>query len=343
MNRLHNLDYLRGMAAFGIMSYHYLFWTLGVFSSDTFMARVGVYGVSLFYVLSGLTLYHVYYHVMLPSKADLSSFMKKRILRLFPLFWVVTFSTLLLKGYWPGTEKLILNLTGLFGFIHWNDYIASGVWSIGNELVFYSFFPLFIFLSKRFKILFIVFSLLIACIYFYFAFYILDTHEVFSEQRQNYTNPLNQLFLFLGGFLIGLIFQNIKIKRGLNLFLFLCGVGLLVFYPVKGNMIYLVTGWNRLWFTLSCFLICLSFYKLYIQFPRFIHRPLTLLGEASYSVYLLHPIVYSSVVMVLSSMDFHISLSMRLILTVVLALIVSYMIYQYFEKYFIRVGRYSKK
>ena len=68
MNRLYNLDYLRGLVTFGIMIYHYLSWTLGKFTADTFMGRVGIYGVSIFYVLSGLTLYYVYYDKMKPSQ-----------------------------------------------------------------------------------------------------------------------------------------------------------------------------------------------------------------------------------------------------------------------------------
>ncbi|MGZ5244541.1 MAG: acyltransferase family protein, partial [Bacteroidia bacterium] len=61
MKRIHNLDYLRGIAAFGIMAYHYLAWSFGEFSAEDFMGRFGLYGVSIFYCLSGLTLYSVYH------------------------------------------------------------------------------------------------------------------------------------------------------------------------------------------------------------------------------------------------------------------------------------------
>src|SRR5262245_60491552 len=89
-HRLYNLDYLRGLAAFGIMLYHYLTWTLGIFPADTIVGRVGIYGVSTFYVLSGLTLYYVYYGKMKPSAQDTAAFFKKRIFRIFPLLWLVT-------------------------------------------------------------------------------------------------------------------------------------------------------------------------------------------------------------------------------------------------------------
>jgi len=59
-NRLFSNDYLSGMAAFGITIYHFNLWTFGEQTTDTFIERVGIYGVSIFYILSGLTLYCVY-------------------------------------------------------------------------------------------------------------------------------------------------------------------------------------------------------------------------------------------------------------------------------------------
>lgn len=79
-NRLHNLDYLRGLAAFGIMIYHYCSWELGDFSSDTIMERIGIYGVAIFYVLSGLTLFHVYFEKLHFSKESIFSFLKEDFL-----------------------------------------------------------------------------------------------------------------------------------------------------------------------------------------------------------------------------------------------------------------------
>src|SRR6187549_3632015 len=139
MNRLYNLDYLRGLAAFGIMIFHYLSWTLGDPVSDTcgFMGRIGIYGVSIFYVLSGLTLYYVYFDKMAPSKADVIDFIRKRFFRIFPLLWLATIGAIIITGPIPAAWDFFLNITGLFGLLKWDGYIAPGAWSIGNELVFY--------------------------------------------------------------------------------------------------------------------------------------------------------------------------------------------------------------
>lgn len=347
MNRLYNLDYLRGLAAFGIMIYHYLTWSSGIFSADTFIGKLGVYGVSIFYVLSGLTLYHVYYDKMKPTKDDIISFIKKRVFRIFPLLWLVTIVAIIFSGKVPDFYDLFLNLTGLFGFIKWDAYFSAGMWSIGNELVFYTFFPLFVLFTKSSKLLMTLFGLIIFGVYLYFAFIKLTPQKALSEQWRDYINPLNQVFLFLGGFLIGLFFYNIKIKNSIVIALLICGLGLFVFYPVSGNTINLVSGVNRLIFTACCFLICICFYKLTFRFPKFIHKPLTLLGEASYSVYLLHPIVYSLTSIALAVLGkylFHFQFppSVKMIFAVVSTLIISYFVYNYFEKFFVKLGKTSK-
>jgi len=345
MNRLYNLDYLRGLAAFGIMIYHYLGWTLGEFSADTFMGRLGIYGVSIFYVLSGLTLYYVYYEKMRPSKEDIISFFKKRIFRIFPLLWLVTIVTILLSQTLPDFTNLFLNLSGLFGFIRWDKYISTGVWSIGNELVFYVFFPFFILFIKRFKPLIILLVLVIFGLYLYFAFVKLNPDLTLSEQWKDYVNPLNQVFLFLGGFLIGFLLHDTKIKNSIIFFLLFLAFVLFTYYPATGDPINIVTGTNRLIFTASCFLICICFCKLTFKFPKFIHNPLILLGEASYSVYLLHPIVWLLISIaseIFGRYIFYFPVSARLLFSVLSTLIISYYVYQYFEKYFIKLGWTNK-
>lgn len=343
MNRIYNLDYLRGLAALGIMVFHYLSWTLGDFESNTVLGRIGIYGVSIFYILSGLTLYHVYFKRMKPDIGDLKTFYKKRALRIFPLLWLVIIATILLFKLTPEWTDVMLVLTGLFGVLKWDTYIATGAWSIGNELAFYLFFPVFILLLKRTKMGVTIIIALVTLTYLYFAFYVYDTSKTLSVFWSNYVNPLNQLFLFMSGILIGYSFENLSKNQKLYGLVLLTGILLFVFYPAEGNQIHIVSGINRLVFTLACVLICLSLYKLEIKMPTFVHKPLVLLGEASYSVYLIHPIMYAVVGF---SNDFielqgynRFSETYRLLLSFFSTLLVSYFVYQYFEKYFMRLGK----
>lgn len=345
MKRLASLDYLRGLAAFGIMIYHYLSWTLGRFSADTFLGRLGVYGVSIFYVLSGLTLYYVYFNKMQPNLSEVVDFFKKRVLRIFPLLWLVTFAAIAIQGSMPNLGDLALNLTGLFGFVKWDTYYSTGIWSIGNELVFYVFFPFFVLFSKSSKWLMTILSAVIFGLFVYFAFFKLDVNTALSDQWRDYINPLNQVFLFLGGYLMGLFLDKVKVHKVLVYTSLIVGVVIFMFYPVHGDTIHLVTGVNRLIFTLCCLLISFSFFKMDVSLPNFVHKPLTILGEASYSVYLLHPVVYklTGLLFVASAENlFHTPESVRLVTSVILTLVGGYFVYQYFEKYFMRLGRKVK-
>lgn len=338
MKRLVNLDYLRGVCAFGIMIFHYTGW--GSESSSSFMGRVGIYGVSIFYILSGLTLNHVYNEKLNISVEGILNFFKKRIFRIFPLLWLVTILSILLYPERFNWLDLFLNFTGLFGFLRWDHYFAMGGWSIGNELVFYVFFPFFLIMSKFNKI---YFKILIGILFFvnlYFTFIILDVNVRLAEQWRNYVNPLNQVFLFLGGFLIFSGFSKRENNNLLYLFFLLLAILLFVFYPVHGDSINIVTGFNKILFTMICFVICISFYKISFKMPEFLHRPLSLLGEASYSVYLLHPIVLA-VIQILGK-QLGISGIYIIALSILLTLIISYFVYEYFEKHFIRKGNNVK-
>lgn len=337
--RLYNLDYLRGLCAFGIMLYHYLSWTKGDLSATTFMGRLGIYGVGIFYVLSGLMLFYVYYDKMNFKKEDLISFFKKRVFKIFPLLWFVTIYSIILSRKIPNLFDLFLNLSGLFGFVKWTAYFSAGVWSIGNELVFYAFFPFFILFSKKYKWLMGLLSLALLALFLYFTFVGLDAHQDLRSQWAIYINPLNQVLLFLAGFFIGLLFRKVEMKNALTLLLLGVSVALFIFYPTtEADKISIVTGENRLIFSLISIIICLCFFKLRIKLPGIFHNPLKLLGEASYSVYLLHPLVWAFYGGI-SNHLFKMSVPLRFSLCILSTLFISYIVYTYFEKYFIRLGR----
>jgi peptidoglycan/LPS O-acetylase OafA/YrhL len=112
--------------------------------------------------------------------------------------WLITIVAFILNPQ-IGFEKLMLNLSGLFAFIKWDAYIATGAWSIGNEIVFYVFFPFFIIFSKNNKYVFILLCMILFIIYIYFTFYLLKQDTYLVDQWKIYTNPLNQIIFFLGG------------------------------------------------------------------------------------------------------------------------------------------------
>ena len=191
----------------------------------------------------------------------------------------------------------------------------------------------------------IILSLLILGIYLYFTFSILNSQRELALQWRNYINPLNQVLLFLGGFLSGYFLINISIKNSILLIMLFIGFGTFLMYPTNTENIDLVTGVNRIVFTVCCFLICIFFYKLNYKLPNIIHLPLILLGEASYSVYLLHPIVFNIVDILEYKFGRHfypLSRWGKVTVTIVLTLLFSYLVFRYFEKFFMQLGKKVK-
>lgn len=337
--RLPGLDYLRGLAAFGIMTYHYTSWTFGEQPANSFLGRVGIYGVAIFYILSGQTLSYIYSSRLQLVFTDLWGFYKKRFFRIFPLLWLATLLSILISKRVPNSADVFLNLTGLFGLVKWDVYFATGAWSIGNELCFYLIFPLLIFIINKHRISFFSIISLVASFFYYFAFHILNPGIPLAEQWHFYTNPLNHFLFFCGGVTIGNFIQPNALGVNQSIFASLVGLIIFVLLPIHGNAIELVTGPNRLFFTISCFLLCYSFFRS-AHAPALIDKPLVRLGQASYSLYLLHPLVYAIVKAFCSVTNKIVTIpSIYILITsVAVSLVISLFSYQYFESFFIRIS-----
>ncbi|WP_188560794.1 acyltransferase family protein [Hymenobacter frigidus] len=341
--RLPGLDYLRGLAALGIMTYHYCSWTFGEQPANSFLGRVGIYGVAIFYILSGQTLSYIYSSSLHLKIIDLREFYKRRFFRIFPLLWLATLLSIALSKHVPAATDVFLNLTGLFGLVKWDVYFATGAWSIGNELCFYLAFPLLVFLLNKSRIVFFLFALLALVITCYFSFVALKTNATLSDQWHIYTNPLNQFVLFLGGVLMGKFIQSSAVRLVQSALIGAIGFAIFLLLPIQGAAIVLVTGFNRLFFIVSCLLLCYSFFSS-VHASVFIDKPLLLLGQISYSVYLLHPLVYAIIKACFSLIARVIPVPniYTLLTSIIVSLVASYLSYTYFERFFIGISHNSK-
>ncbi|GAB2975347.1 acyltransferase [Mucilaginibacter puniceus] len=329
--RLNSLDYLRGVAAIGIMLFHFFSWTYGEYTSQFMLSRFGLYGVSLFYILSGLTLAHVYTN-KLTSGSETGKFFIKRIARILPLLWLVTIITIFSARQHFSTWEILLNLSGLFGFISPVSYIAGGAWSIGNEMVFYVFFPILIFLYKKNARYLHLAASLVFLMHLYFAFKVLHVNQTIIAQWEIYINPFNQLTFFIAGIYMGLYKDAFNLNKVQLTVLFMVSVCIFIFYPVSGNPINLVIGWPRLILTIDCFILTLLVSKLsaipYITF----HQIFKWFGDVSYSLYLIHPLVWAVTLKIAHRISFlQQSNFFNISLGIILTLISSGFVYKYFE------------
>ncbi len=86
--RIESLDYLRGIMALSVMLFHYYSWAFGSLDASSLLSKLGIYAVSIFYILSGLSLSIVYVNRS-ANKFNCYEFLLKRIFRILPLFIVV--------------------------------------------------------------------------------------------------------------------------------------------------------------------------------------------------------------------------------------------------------------
>ncbi|MDJ1472154.1 acyltransferase family protein [Xanthocytophaga flava] len=328
MGRIYSLDYLRGLAACTVMFGHYYAWYYHEMDSENFLQRLVTYSVCIFYILSGLTLYLVNARTFKLDLESFTAFAIKRVVRIFPLLWLCIALTILYSG-WPHWKIILLNLTGLFGFTQYSGGIAIASWSIGMEMVFYFTFPVF-FLLLYYKqyLLFTLLTALTFAVGYYYAFVLISPDaDIHVQWNKFYIKPLNHLYLFAGGIALGYFKKYFFYPKQtlLNISIALCLVAFAI-YPTEPNQSEQIWGYNRLFFVVLSFALCWCFAVSHWELPNPIHKTLHFLGEKSYSIYLLHPIVFHffKISYLATSLKYGLSIGCTLLL--------SYLVYNMIEK-----------
>ncbi len=341
-SRIETLDWLRGLMALSIMFYHLIYWIFFPLDASNPLGRLGIYGVSIFFILSGLSMAIVYNNYIDSFQKSISFFLR-RIFRIWPLLWIVCILVIapeILKTGNCNWNLLFLNLTTLFGFISPTSYIPTGAWSIGNEMVYYALTPLILFLYNYKKWLGNAFFILCLSLGLLFSFYLLDPNVSLLNPKQwaIYVNPFNNLFLYVMGIAIYYNFKNTNISTNLNLLLLVIAISLFCLLPFKGNQISIITGIGRIVFIILSFIIVLCFYKLNIRLPKTLNKTLETFGIATYGIYLIHPVVYLYANRLLEKI--HLKNDLLLFSTIVIITVLGAIFsYRFFELPLIKIGK----
>lgn len=293
--RIKAVDYLRGCMALAIMLYHFTAWSSGAPDGNTVFGRLGIYGVSIFYILSGMSLYVAYSDTSW-NRREILTFWKRRLLRIAPVYWISCIGVLiLLEGYRNhSAETIIGNFTLTFGFLDYTRYIPTGGWSIGNEICFYLIFPILI-ISTRNMYLFTALCVALLAAYLQYAFVYLSENGTLASQWKTYIHPLNQAFLFAGGIILAKVSvhaRHLALPRSMCLALLAASLSGLFLYGNTPDSISLVTSENRLIFTAFSFAACYACFHLNATGESRIEKMLEHFGDISYSVYMLHAVLF---------------------------------------------------
>lgn len=333
MHRLYSLDYLRGLAASAVLVYHYHLWETPQYvpHAASFLDRLGLYGVSLFYILSGFTLARVYHTADWSKKEIWATFVQRRIFRILPLLIVVTIISAFTFGKEYSLTRWILNITGLFGYFDPGAYMAIGAWSIGNEWVFYGIFPWIMWVRPtRWSL---VLAICWGLAWLIVPFIYLDAAKSLPDQWDDYIQPLYQALFFAGGIILSYLKPlSSALTQG---FLLVTAIALLVFFPVSGGHVALVVQIPKLVLGSACLALVFSVSAIPAIQLKPVHLFFKTLGDWSYGIYLWHPLV----VYWLSKPFIVVPDRLRLIVFFGTVILVSGLSYHLFEKQWVRWGK----
>lgn len=293
-----SIQYLRAIAAILVVIYHYTNTFRELFVPDVFYFQVGAFGVDVFFVISG----YIMYTISIVRPRPPVAFLKDRIVRIVPLYWLLTLVAAFVStenGLSIGLDVSLNDLVKSLLFIpEWNakypHLIAPVIlvgWTLNLEMLFYAIFAVALFFARPVGLVFVLLALAV-----------MGTSRVWLDMGGS---PLLSLYSrtivleFGFGILIGIIFRHARVVRW-------CSA-----HRAQARI-------------LAGFLLSLSVALLFVPLDYFAPRGLhwgaagmmmvaggllleadlarkkvgvfTLLGDASYSVYLVHlmamPVVY---------------------------------------------------
>ncbi len=153
--RIKELDAFRGIAAVAVMIYHYTTRYDACYSSAVtpFGLKYGWLGVPFFFILSGFVITLTIERCKSPKE-----FLAKRILRLYPTYWIciiITLASIYLLGMQEWSRDfdkplidIIMNFTMFHRYLNF-DNIDGAYWSLLPELLFYILMAVLFWIKKH--------------------------------------------------------------------------------------------------------------------------------------------------------------------------------------------------
>jgi exopolysaccharide production protein ExoZ len=321
-----SIQYLRGLASLMVLIEH-ITWKGKQYLDDPLKwFHIGGAGVDIFFIISGFIMCYTT-RGKHGSIGSISSFLKKRVLRIMPLYWLLTIIALIVYILIPerintaGGETEILS--SFFLFPTQGSFLLKNGWTLSYEYYFYIIFSMGLFFQEtvgRYLVSIILLSLVVIGLVFapkgiYHAFL---------------SNPV--LIEFLMGIVLYYCFMKFKsFPRSLSLIIVLAAVAIFVFLNRIGGFFF---GPRIVDYGIPAFMLCMGVVLLEKDIERHKISILQKLGDSSYSLYLLHPFVLSAFVLCLDLLHIKKSKFAAIIVCfmVLVSLFAGYLCYLFVEK-----------
>ncbi|KFL34043.1 MULTISPECIES: acyltransferase [unclassified Sulfurospirillum] len=319
ISRENNFDLIRLILAILVFFAHWNILTAQSFSLIIF--HLSGYAVDMFFIVSGFLIFWSF-----DVDQNKKHFFIKRFFRLFPLYAILIFSQALFFLFFADNNvvqiaKYFFSNILFLNFLNPSvgdmlshlqvDAINGSLWTVKNEVIFYSLVPMIFVLYKKFGTYFLIFLYLLSVMY-------LLVVDYFGNVKLLVQFPA-QLRLFITGILLYIFFDTINRK---NIFIY-SGTSfiLIVLFGENSYFHYLFYP-----IFLGCLVVLLAFFLKTFE----IHV------DFSYSFYILHfPVIQIFLYFKINSGN-----PLFSFMTLFgLVLFLSYISEKYIEKRFIQIGK----
>ena len=271
LNKIEIIQVLRFLAAFSVMMVHLP------------IIGFGIWGVDIFFVISGFIMMYV-------TENNQKNFLIKRIIRIVPLYWILTLGVFSIAIFYP---DLLNNTTANFEHLIKSlffvpfDKNSSGHfpilflgWTLNFEIIFYILFSISLIFSKKNKL---ILSSVFIVLFLLFNSFLSDKYFISAS----YFDFI--FFEFIFGMAAFVIWKKFKNKIPLNLFNHLIFLLFLFLTTFILNYFYAIRSIS---YGVPAFII-LIYFLFFLNDKRF-PKIFVTLGDASYCIYLLHPYIVQS-------------------------------------------------
>ena len=321
---------LRFLAAFMVVCCHSTFYTKERLLSSVEVFHLGANGVPLFFVISGFVIV-LSSRKLINDKDGWRKYAIKRIIRIVPLYWLITTYKVAIMVFSAG---LILHGNNDFANILKSYFFIPtlnsegkirpilGVgWTLNFEMFFYLLFTIALFLRLNG----IIFCGIIMTILTVLSFFKTPAWPVVLNF---YADPIVINFLF-GMISAVLITKNFKIPKSFAISVILIGL-IFLFSPLQHYLQFLYLN-SALVNAFASFAVVYFCGQLEKHSPVHIPAIILFFGAASYSLYLIHPVIAPLSPVVLKKIGLIIPF-LSVIFCIILALIAAAIAYINYEK-----------
>jgi len=326
------------------------------------ISLVGNYGVPLFFFLSAFLITELLnIEQQQFGKISIKSFYIRRMLRIWPLYFVFFFVIVLLTSTTsifgasiPIDAQLAFSLFSgnwYITFHKWQSYCINPLWSVSVEEQLYILLPLVIFFTGKRGLKFFSFCAFILA-YATIAYYAQRPVKGFSGQ---WTNSFVQFQFFAAGILLSVYLKGWQPKwnYSIRILLFLAGYACWLIAsivceinadaPHLATMVQSISGWILILVGVLCF-----FLSLYGAQAKYMPKTLVFLGRISYGMYVSHItifwIIFSIFKRELATFSEYIGLyewknEVGVVLAFMTTVIFATLSYNFFEKPFLKLKK----